>query len=42
VVGNLRSPSIVIDKGVKIEGSCTMAPVDEQAADEGIAGTGEP
>ena len=28
VVGNLRSPSIFIDKGVKIEGSCTMAPVE--------------
>jgi cytoskeletal protein CcmA (bactofilin family) len=29
VVGNLRSPSIFIDKGVKIEGSCTMAPVED-------------
>jgi cytoskeletal protein CcmA (bactofilin family) len=28
VVGNLWSPSIFIDKGVRIEGSCTMAPVD--------------
>ncbi len=28
IVGNLRSPSIFIDKGVKIEGSCTMAPVE--------------
>jgi cytoskeletal protein CcmA (bactofilin family) len=28
VLGNLRSPSIFIDKGVKIEGSCVMAPVD--------------
>jgi cytoskeletal protein CcmA (bactofilin family) len=28
VVGNLRSPSIFIDKGVKIEGSCVMAPLD--------------
>jgi cytoskeletal protein CcmA (bactofilin family) len=28
VVGNLRSPSIFIDKGVKVEGSCTMAPVE--------------
>jgi cytoskeletal protein CcmA (bactofilin family) len=27
VVGNLWSPSIFIDKGVKVEGSCTMAPV---------------
>jgi cytoskeletal protein CcmA (bactofilin family) len=29
VIGNLRSPSIFIDKGVKVEGSCTMAPVEE-------------
>jgi cytoskeletal protein CcmA (bactofilin family) len=28
IVGNLRSPSIFIDKGVKIEGSCTMAPIE--------------
>jgi len=28
VVGNLWSPSIFIDKGVKVEGSCTMAPVE--------------
>src|SRR5258708_26952056 len=28
VVGNLWSPSIFIDKAVRIEGSCTMAPVD--------------
>ena len=28
VVGNLWSPSIFIDKGVRVEGSCTMAPVD--------------
>jgi len=28
VVGNLRSPSIFIDKGVKMEGSCTMAALD--------------
>src|SRR5690349_9238842 len=35
IIGNLRSPSIFIDKGVKIEGSCTMAPVDAQPdADE--------
>src|SRR5258706_7941420 len=32
IVGNLRSPSIFIDKGVKVEGSCTMAPVEN---DEG-------
>jgi cytoskeletal protein CcmA (bactofilin family) len=31
VVGNLHSPSIFIDKGVKIEGSCTMAPLDDTA-----------
>jgi cytoskeletal protein CcmA (bactofilin family) len=30
IIGNLRSPSIFIDKGVKIEGSCTMAPVDNE------------
>ena len=29
IVGNLWSPSIFIDKGVKVEGSCTMAPVVE-------------
>jgi cytoskeletal protein CcmA (bactofilin family) len=28
VAGNLWSPSIFIDKGVKVEGSCTMAPVE--------------
>jgi cytoskeletal protein CcmA (bactofilin family) len=28
IVGNLWSPSIFIDKGVKVEGSCTMAPVE--------------
>jgi cytoskeletal protein CcmA (bactofilin family) len=33
VVGNLRSPSIFIDKGVKIEGSCTMAPVEGEPED---------
>jgi len=33
IVGNMRSPSIFIDKGVKIEGSCTMAPVDDDADD---------
>jgi len=32
VVGNLRSPSIFIDKGVKVEGSCVMAPLDEDVA----------
>jgi cytoskeletal protein CcmA (bactofilin family) len=29
VVGNLHAPSIFIDRGVKVEGSCTMAPLDE-------------
>lgn len=33
IVGNLRSPSIFIDKGVKIEGSCTMAPVEGDPED---------
>ncbi|HMI86105.1 MAG TPA: polymer-forming cytoskeletal protein [Polyangiaceae bacterium] len=33
IVGNLRSPSIFIDKGVKIEGSCTMAPVEGDVAE---------
>jgi cytoskeletal protein CcmA (bactofilin family) len=32
VVGNLWSPSIFIDRGVKVEGSCTMAPVDSSDA----------
>lgn len=32
VVGSLRSPSIFIDKGVIVEGSCTMAPVEDQSA----------
>jgi len=29
VVGNLWSPSIFIDRGVKVEGSCTMAPLGD-------------
>lgn len=33
VIGSLRSPSIFIDKGVVVEGSCTMAPVDEADGD---------
>jgi len=28
VVGNLWAPSIFIDKGVQVEGSCKMSPVD--------------
>jgi cytoskeletal protein CcmA (bactofilin family) len=40
VVGNLWSPSIFIDKGVKVEGSCTMAPVEPAlGADGGAAGS---
>jgi cytoskeletal protein CcmA (bactofilin family) len=30
VVGNLWSPSIFIDRGVKVEGSCTMAPLEDE------------
>ena len=42
VVGNLRSPSIFIDKGVKIEGSCTMAPIEEPpSADNGAPREGQ-
>jgi cytoskeletal protein CcmA (bactofilin family) len=37
VVGNLWSPSIFIDKGVKVEGSCTMAAVDPRESE--VAGT---
>jgi cytoskeletal protein CcmA (bactofilin family) len=32
IVGSLRSPSIFIDKGVKVEGSCVMAPLDADVA----------
>jgi cytoskeletal protein CcmA (bactofilin family) len=39
VVGNLRSPSIFIDKGVKVEGSCTMAPVDPTETEREAAGS---
>jgi cytoskeletal protein CcmA (bactofilin family) len=40
VVGNLWSPSIFIDKGVKVEGSCTMAPVDpSETLDRDAAGS---
>jgi cytoskeletal protein CcmA (bactofilin family) len=35
IVGNLWSPSIFIDRGVKVEGSCTMAPIE--SADEATA-----
>jgi len=34
VVGSLRAPSIFIDKGVKMEGSCTMAPLESHPAVE--------
>src|SRR4051794_14115968 len=30
VVGNLHAPSIFLDRGVKLEGSCTMAPLSEE------------
>ncbi|HKQ68455.1 MAG TPA: polymer-forming cytoskeletal protein [Polyangiaceae bacterium] len=33
ITGNLWSPSIFIDKGVKVEGSCTMAPVEPAESD---------
>lgn len=29
IVGNLHSPSLVIEKGVTVEGTCTMAPLPE-------------
>jgi cytoskeletal protein CcmA (bactofilin family) len=32
IVGNLWSPSIFIDRGVKVEGSCTMAPLESNDA----------
>jgi cytoskeletal protein CcmA (bactofilin family) len=32
IVGNLWSPSIFIDRGVKVEGSCTMAPLTDETA----------
>jgi len=41
IIGNLHSPSLVIEKGVKVEGTCTMAPLpepepeSEQFGDEG-------
>lgn len=40
VVGNLHAPSIFIDKGVKVEGSCTMAslPETDETADVRPAG----
>lgn len=37
VVGSLHSPSIFIDKGVKVEGSCTMAPLDGAALGASVA-----
>jgi cytoskeletal protein CcmA (bactofilin family) len=37
VVGNLWSPSIFIDKGVKVEGSCTMSPVEAAESPAGPA-----
>ena len=32
VVGSLHAPAIFIDRGVKFEGTCTMAPLDAPAA----------
>jgi cytoskeletal protein CcmA (bactofilin family) len=32
VVGSLHAPAIFIDRGVKFEGTCTMAALDEPAA----------
>src|SRR6476660_4796689 len=33
VVGNLWSPSIFIDKGVKLEGFCSLSEVDQREAE---------
>lgn len=40
VTGALHSPAIFIDRGVKFEGSCKMAPLDDEAdlAGDGVAG----
>jgi cytoskeletal protein CcmA (bactofilin family) len=35
VVGSLHAPAIFIDRGVKFEGTCTMAPLDAPAAPAG-------
>lgn len=32
IVGNLRSPSLFIDRGVEFQGSCRMDAIDEPAA----------
>jgi cytoskeletal protein CcmA (bactofilin family) len=39
VVGALHAPAIFIDRGVKFEGTCKMAPLDEDGAD-GLAPPG--
>jgi len=31
IVGNIHSPSLVIEKGVTVEGTCTMAPLPDVA-----------
>ncbi len=36
VTGNLFSPSVFIDRGVKLEGSCTMAPLDSSPGDDPV------
>jgi cytoskeletal protein CcmA (bactofilin family) len=33
VIGSLHAPAIFIDRGVKFEGTCTMAPLDAPAGD---------
>lgn len=33
VIGSLHAPAIFIDRGVKFEGSCTMAPLDAPSGD---------
>jgi len=37
VVGSLHAPAIFIDRGVKFEGTCTMAALDEPTASPPIA-----
>ncbi len=42
VTGALHAPAIFIDRGVKFEGSCKMAPLDDEAdtpGDHGAAGS---
>lgn len=45
VVGSLHAPAVFIDRGVTFEGKCTMAPLDEPAAEadpDGAPGEGDP